>query len=486
MNRSSSHTSRNYLYNLLYRLSICVLPLIVTPYTARVLGSEGVGLYSFSSCIACYFIMFSKLGLDSYGSRSIACVRDNPAALSKCFWSIYALQCITAFLSLSVYVILMFTAFQQDLLIYEMQFFYVLSAAFDVSWYFYGMERFKETTLRSLIIRAGIVLCVFLFVHTADDLWIYTLILSLSFLIEQLILFFLLLREVKPSLISWSDIAVHVRPNLHLFLPLALMSIYNWMDKLMIGLIAGNADVAYYNYADSIINLPKGIVLTLGTVMLPQVSRLAVHAQLDRAISMLHQSLEFICFVCCILCFGIAAVAPVFVPIFLGPGYEMTIDLTMGLALVMIPLSLSDTLQNQYLVPFHKERIYTIAVSVGAIINLVLNLLLIPFLGAVGAVIGTIGAAVGTFLCQMFQIRQILSLRQIFHSLWPYFLSGIIEFVAVYPLKSLFTSPILTLLIQLLLGGGVYILSSMLLLSHFRPQTWNQLLQLVKQKFCKN
>ena len=59
----------NYLYSVIYRMSICVLPLVVTSYIARVLGAENTGLYAFSSTVACYFIMFGKLGLDNYGSK---------------------------------------------------------------------------------------------------------------------------------------------------------------------------------------------------------------------------------------------------------------------------------------------------------------------------------------------------------------------------------------------------------------------------------
>ena len=61
----NSQEKKNYIYNVIYRLSICLLPLIVTPYIARILGANNVGLYAFSSTVACYFIMFAKLGLDN-------------------------------------------------------------------------------------------------------------------------------------------------------------------------------------------------------------------------------------------------------------------------------------------------------------------------------------------------------------------------------------------------------------------------------------
>lgn len=382
------------------------------------------------------------------------------------------MQVGTSVLSLAVYLLLTYTVFRGDLRIYQMQMLYVLSALFDVSWFFFGTEQFKVTTLRSLLTRGLVIVSVFAFVHSQQDLWIYTLILSLSFLVEQLILFVLIFRQVRFVPIRWQDIRPHIRPNLRLFLPLAVMSIYNWMDKLMVGFLAGNEQVAFYNYADSIINLPKGILLTLGTVMLPRVSRMAVKQQQEQAITILKQTTEFTCFLCCLLCFGIAAVAPVFIPLFLGPGYETTIYLTMSLALVMIPLSLTDTVQNQYLVPFHQERVYTVSVMLGAAINLLLNSLFIPVWGSGGAVLGTIGAALGAYLYQMFCIRQLFPLKELLRRLLPFMLCGGVEFAAAYGLRNVSQSPLLTLLVQVLAGGGAYLVCSALVIGLWRRELW--------------
>lgn len=450
----------NYLYNVIYRLSICILPLIITPFSARVLGVEGVGVYSFSSAVACYFIMFGRLGMEHYGNRTIAVCRDDPEKLRRTFWSMYTMQCITSILSALVYVAVIHIAFPDQLLVYWMQGLYVLSALFDVSWFFYGTEQFRITTLRSLLVRALIIAAMFLFVHSADDLWIYTLIMSACFLLEQLLLIPFLLRQVRPVRVTWREVAVHIMPNLKLFLPLVALSIYNWMDKLMLGVISGNEAVAYYNYADSIINLPKGIVAALGTVMLPMLSRMAQKNDMGAFQSTLKQSMSFISMVCCALCFGIAGVAGVFVPFFLGPGYEETVRLTVYLALVMIPMSVIDVIQMQYLVPFGKESIYIRSVFLGAVVNLILNGLLIPPAGATGAVVGTFGAQIAVCAYQMYRIRDLYKVRDLYRALWPFFLCGVAEFLVAQALDGLALSPIALLCVQVAAAGGVYLLGA--------------------------
>lgn len=447
----------NYIYNIIYRLSICILPLIITPFSARVLGSDGVGLYSLSSAVACYFIMFGKLGLEHYGSRTIAVCKDDPQKLRRTFWSIYSMQCITAVSSCILYVAIIHVAFPGDILVYWMQGLYVLSALFDISWYFFGTEQFRTTTLRSLFIRVLIIAGMFIFVHTKDDLWLYTLIMSACFLLEQVLLLPFLLKQIKPIRVSWKEIRVHIKPNLKLFLPLAALSIYNWMDKLMLGLISGNQPVAFYNYADSIINLPKGIIAALGTVMLPRLSRLAQQEDYSALTQTLRSSMRLIMLICCALCFGIAGVAPVFVPFFLGPGYSQTVMLTIYLALVMIPMSVIDVIQTQYLIPFGKENIYLRSVLLGAGMNLVLNALFIPGMQATGAVIGTFGAQIAVCIYQLVHIRSIYPLRYLYSAIWPFFLCGMAEFGVAYALGTLGLSPIVTLLIQVCSAGCIYL-----------------------------
>lgn len=452
-----SSVKTNYFYNMLYRLSICVLPLAITPYIARTLGAEGNGLYSFSSVVACYFIMFSRLGLETYGNRTIAGCLDDEKLRAKTFWSIYVVQICSSVLSLLVYISLIYTCFADNKLIYWLQFLYVLSALFDVSWYFYGTEQFKLTTIRSLIVRGLIIVCVYLFVKDETDLPAYTLIMSACFLLEQLLLFPFIFR-IPFVRVHWADVKVHILPNLKLFIPLAALSVYNWMDKLMLGVMADNSSVAYYTYAENIINLPKGIVAALGTVMLPRIVKMVANAQLEQCRQTLKNSITFINFLSCALCFGIAGVASVFVPLFLGDGYTQTIGLTIGLAIVMLPMSLIDVIQNQYLVPFKKDKVYIYSVLFGAVVNLVLNAALIPSLHGTGAVIGTLGAEFAVCVWQMFSIRKVYSAGDTWHAMWPFLICGALEFAAAFMLRNLAYPLIVTLLIQIAVGGVVYLI----------------------------
>lgn len=449
---------KNYIYNLIYRLSIIILPLAVTPYVARILGAEQVGLYAFSSTIACYFILFAKLGLDSYGNRSIASCRDDEKKRSRVFWGIFILQVITSVISIVIYVLFTLTVFGNNRIIYWIQLMYVCSALFDFSWFFYGMEKFRITAIRSVIARIMILVFVFIFVHSDQDLYIFTGIMAACFLFEQLELIPFIFRYVKKVSIKKEDVICHIKPNLKLFIPLLALSIYNMMDKIMLGVIVGStAVVAFYTYAENIINLPKGILSALDTVMLPRISNLVANNHKEEGIRKMINSVRFNSFVSCALCFGIVGISPIFVPWFLGPEFMPTIALTMKLAIVIIPMSITNVIQTQYLIPFNRENIYIKAVALGALTNLLLNLVLIRPYGASGAIIGTLIAELVVCTYQIICIKDIFSFRKVFAMLLPFLICGILELAAIYLLTFVSIKTLPLLIIQVCVGGIVYL-----------------------------
>ena len=80
--------NKNFLYNIIYQLLTFVIPLVVTPYISRVLGVDNVGIYSYTYSIVYMFMLIGMLGINNYGNRSIAAVRDDKDKLAKTFWSI--------------------------------------------------------------------------------------------------------------------------------------------------------------------------------------------------------------------------------------------------------------------------------------------------------------------------------------------------------------------------------------------------------------
>ena len=166
-----NNPKENFIYNMIYHLFILIIPLITAPYLARVVGADGVGIYSYTYSIVYYFMLLTLLGVNNYGNRSIAKVRDNKEKLSKTFWSIYLFQLIMGFLMLIIYTeyLLLFLKNYKIYSIIEILF--IISAMLDINWFFFGMEEFKKTITRNIIVKFGNVALIFLLVKSSNDLY---------------------------------------------------------------------------------------------------------------------------------------------------------------------------------------------------------------------------------------------------------------------------------------------------------------------------
>ena len=180
------------MYNVVYQILLIILPLITTPYISRILGSEGLGTYTYTYTIANYFMLAAMLGVKNYGNRSVAAVRENREVLSRAFWEIYGLQFLCSALALLVYLCYAWMETPVYRLVALIQGIYVFSGMLDISWLFFGVEKFKITVTRNIVIRVIDLLCVFVFVKERSDLWKYALIMTLGTLCSQGYLWFYL------------------------------------------------------------------------------------------------------------------------------------------------------------------------------------------------------------------------------------------------------------------------------------------------------
>ena len=73
---------KNLFYNIIYQIITIVIPLITTPYIARIIGPYGSGVYSYTYTVANYFMIFAMLGIANYGNRLIAQNRDDRKKLN--------------------------------------------------------------------------------------------------------------------------------------------------------------------------------------------------------------------------------------------------------------------------------------------------------------------------------------------------------------------------------------------------------------------
>lgn len=439
---------------------LIILPLIITPYISRVLGSEGVGTYAYTYAIANYFMLIAMLGVKNYGNRSVAIVRDDKKELSKTFWEIYALQFICSAIALVVYFVYVFLFVTDYKLIATIQGIYVFSAMLDISWLFFGLEKFKITVLRNMLIRLVNIACVFIFVKSIDDLWKYTLIMSLGIMFSQGYLWFYVKKFVDWYMPKMHDITKHIRAELILFIPIIAVSLYKMMDKIMLGQISNVSELGFYESADRILNVPLGVITALGVVMMPRMSNLVAKGNDEKGKTYIYNSMLLAMFLAFGMMFGISGIAEDFIPVFLGDGYLSCILLLRVMSPTIIFIAWANVIRTQYLIPNQRDNSYIISVLLGAVINICINLLLIPKLDAMGAVIGTVCAEASVCICQTIMVRKQLDIFKYIKNSIVFLISGAVMLVVILFIRQFFDNLIVTVCVQIVVGGLLYLVIS--------------------------
>lgn len=447
------NTSKNFLYNLIYQFFIFIIPLITIPYVSRILGVNNIGIYSYTYSIVNYFMLASMLGINNYGSREIAKSSDNYEKKSKIFFSIYFLQLFFTIFMWLLFLIFYFIYDYEYKNILLIQMIYLISCAFDINWYFFGMEKFKITISRNIIIKIISLILIFLLVKTNDDLWVYTLILSCSTLVSQIYLWIFMKKEVSFVKVNIKDIFSNLPKCLILFIPVVAYSIYRIMDKTMIGSMTDTIQLGNYESAEKIVNIPLSIISALGTVMLPNMSK-TKESEFNKKINSTFKLCFFLLFPIFI---GLMIVSDDFCNVFYGKNFTLTPDLIRILLITILFSGVTNVVRNNLLIPKGKDSIYVKSTIYGAIVNLALNLIFIRKYGAYGACIGTIGAEFIVMFYQIIKTKDEINYFQNFNCIMPFLKKSLIMGVVIYIIGLLFDFNIyLKLVIQIISAIFVY------------------------------
>lgn len=455
--------SKNYFYNLFYQILVIILPLITTPYLSRVLGAEAIGIYSYTLSIATYFILFGSLGVALYGQREIAYLQDKKKERTITFWEILLMKFITMTISLVIFG-LTYARIGKYSIYYRILIIEMISQTIDISWFFQGMEEFKKTVTRNAIVKLVFVVAIFIFIKSPADIYKYFLIITLSNILGNISLWLYLPKYLSKIKKNELHIFKHLKPTLLLFIPQIATQVYTVLDRTMIGVFCEDkSEVGFYEQAQKIVKLLLTVVTSLGTVMVPRMASTFAKGDMKQVKKYLLTSFSFTFLLAFPIMIGCLLVAKEFVPIFFGAGYDKVIILICVILPIILFIGMSNILGTQYLLPTKRQKEFTISVICGAIINFILNMILIYRFNSIGASIATVAAEFVVTLVQLYFVRDLLKISEILGSLKNYFIATVVMAFITYTINTVFSlDGIVSISVQVVTGVIVY--ASMLLI----------------------
>lgn len=415
----------NYIYSSFYQLILIVVPFITAPYLAQTLQPTATGINSYVSAVVQLFSSIGLLGINNYSIREVAYVRNDKDKLTKVFSELITLRFILFILTSIVYLIYSTTSTYK--VYFLIQFVAIFSAFLDISWLYMGLEEFRVTVTRSLIVKIINLASIFLLIKSPSDLGLFMFISTIYTVIGNGILYFGVKKKINKPKFKKVEFKKHIIPMIKLFLPYAASLIYLQIDKIMIkGLSSNIANVGFYEQAERLVKVPLALITALSSVMLPRVSNEFVNKNEDNVKKYIQSSFIFSMYLAIPLMLGIFSISYTMIPWFLGKGYGGVTPIMMIICPIILFIALSSVCGNQYLTASNNTKTLTKSYCFGATLNLIFNLILIPKFGAVGAGIGTVIAEATVFIVQFKVVKNITDNKELKKSFFKYLLCGFV------------------------------------------------------------
>lgn len=460
MNKS---ITKNYIYNLVYQLTINLIPLLMAPYLARVMGPENLGIFSYVVSISTYFVLAGSLGIALYGKREIAYVQERKKERSRRFYELIFIKIISMSISIGLFYIIFVRGNNEYNLYFMILILELVANMFDIAWFFQGLELFNKIIIRNIIIKCISAISTLIFVKGPEDLGKYLVIYSASIIIANFSLWYKLRIYIEGISIKEISLKRHMIPIVQMFIPQLAIQMYTVLDRTMIGyMIDDKSIVGYYDQSQRLIAMFLTVVTSLSTVMLPRVSNIYAQGDMDLIKNYINKSFKFVFFLSIPMMLGLTTITKYFIPIYLGRNFQESIILINILAAIIVLIGLSNVVGEQYLLPTNRQKEFSLAVFTGAIINFVFNCLLISKYGAIGACISTVFAEISVISVQLYFVRDTFKICKIIKQNHKNIIAGLIMFGVIkivdYYLLQEFGN-LFNCMVLVLLGMMVYTLS---------------------------
>lgn len=482
----TTSVKKNVMIYTIYQVLCIIVPFITVPYVSRALGPEGIGTYSYTHSLVMYFTMFAALGTMSYGSVEIAKLRDDKKKLSSTFWEIELLTIITSSICIGIWILfsLFYHAYTGYMLILTLL---IINVIFDISWIYVGLEKFKYTvSINSIFKILGIVL-IFTFVKNNGDVYKYTLITSSITLIGTISMWFFLPKIIEKPDFKGMNLKKHFKETMIYFIPTIAASIYTILDKTLIGLITKDlSENGYYEQATKVVDMCKTLsFVSLNAVLGSRIAYLYSQKKFDEIKKRLENSIDFILFISIGIIFGLISVSDRFVPLFFGDEFVNTSLYIKLLSPVILVIGISNCLGSHYYTPAGLRKQSAIYIVIGAVINLIINIILIPHFKGVGAIISTIIAELIITILYLKNCNGFLPIGMLFKFSYKKLLAAIIMCLSISFISKLPFNTYIMLGLEVILGGSIYVLCLFAFKDKFIFDTFNTQIKPKIYKFLK-
>lgn len=397
----------NFIMESFLTMSTFIFPLITFPYVSRILLPEGTGKVSFATSLVSYFLIIAQLGIPKYGIRACAKVRNDRDELTKTAQELLIINLImTAVAYVAFFIVLsVVPRLQNEKPLYIIVSLSIFFNTIGMEWLYKALEQYTYITVRSVIFKFVALLCMFLLIHTKEDYIIYGGISILASSFSNIFNLFHAHRYIGIKPVGHYKLKRHMKAVFIFFAMTCATTIYTNLDTIMLGFMKTNNDVGYYNAAVKIKIILVSIVTSLGTVLLPRASYYVQNSMMDEFVKITKKALNFVFLLATPLMVYFILFAKQGIYFLSGPAYAGSILPMQIIMPTLLLIGISNITGIQILVPTGRELVVLYSEIAGAIVDVIINAILIPSMASSGAAIGTLIAEVVVLVVQLWFLK---------------------------------------------------------------------------------
>lgn len=460
-----------------------IFPVITFPYASRILLPDGIGVVNFQTSIINYIVLLTSLGIPLYAVKEIAKCRDDVELRNKTAVEIITLSlllCIVGYIT--VFILGQYVPrINSDLGLFYILSLSILFTSIGVQWFYQGIEDFKFITIRAFIVRVIAAASLFIFVKDQHDLLTYGAI-TVGSTVGNNFINFIHLRKYIPftSFTKYKlDIKKHLRPTIQIFVLNLIISIYVNLNVIMLGFMDGDYAVGLYTAANKLPHIVLCLVTSMGVVLLPRCSNLVALKQMNEFSIVCDKAINLVTMLALPATFGLILLSEPIIHVFCGADFLEAIPILHWTSPVILFIGLTNVIGIQILYPLGKENIVIYSTIGGAIVNFVLNIILIPKYSAIGAGISTFAAELMVLIVQIYVGRKYIPVKISKRNCLNYLLASVVMSFVVFGSVRLVDSVFGKTLTGLIVGILVYFSS----LLFFKDKLILGVIKQIKVKF---
>lgn len=386
-----------------------VFPLITFPYVSRILGSTEYGRYSFSSAVISFFLLFSGFGISVFGVREGAKIRNEKEKISKLASDLFSLNCVSVFVAL----LLLFLSIRFNVKLHSYKYLLLIQCScffmnlVGMDWVNVVYEDYCYITVRYIVIQLISLILIFIFIKSPEDILLYALIMVCASYGGNLVNIFYVRKYVDLKFSLKIDFRLYLLPLFLLFVNSLATTVYVNSDITLLGFFKSDDDVGVYSFAAKIYNMVKYFINAIMIVSVPRLAYLHENQieEYDKFLTMIFDILSICIFPMSI---GMVMLGKSMIIVAGGTAYISGTSALQVLSISLIFALYSSVHTNCILITNRKEKYCLISTVCSAIINVVLNFLLIQKLGILACAITTVVAeAINYFVQNAFSQKKL-------------------------------------------------------------------------------